>query len=140
MPHLRVTARCGTLFLWETRFGAPLEIEVSKKSRKQQSAPQAKTAEQASPNGAKPHGLTEAQVLERYPQAVRGTFRLETAGRLATKHSVEIRCAESGCTTRRRVATSDLFQVERCEPHTKAARATARAARAKKTRKAPAAA
>jgi hypothetical protein len=76
----------------------------------------------------------DAKALKaKYPHLVNGTLEFdETLG----KQTVEIKCA-GGATTktcknpRRRVATSDLFQVTRCEEHTlevrRANRAKARA-------------
>ena len=70
--------------------------------------------------------LTEAQLVERYPNVVEGTLRMEAEGKHVGKQTVE---ATLACGHVARVATSDLFQVRRCPDCKK----TAKKADAKKT-------
>ena len=54
----------------------------------------------------------EHQLCRQYRHAIRGTIRKEVEGVYKDKLTIEIQCR---CGARRRVATSDLFQVHRCE-------------------------
>lgn len=74
-------------------------------------------------------GIGWAEFNAKYPHAIRGTMQSEHTGKYAGKRTIEIRCKVGGCKTRRRIATSDAFQVRMCEEHTNAARAERRAAR-----------
>ena len=74
-------------------------------------------------------GLSWKEISARYPQAIKGSLQSESSGKYAGKRTVEIRCAAEACKARRRVATSDLFQVRECTEHVAAARAARRAAR-----------
>jgi len=67
--------------------------------------------------GRKPKRYTESALLDKYPYIVARTLRFEEEGKWKGKQTVEIRCQEPGCKARRRVATSDLFQVRMCEEH-----------------------
>jgi hypothetical protein len=82
-------------------------------------------------NGQQLAGLSWAEIASRYPHAIRGTLQDHSDGKWAGKRTTEIKCAERGCKARRRVATSDLFQVRKCEEHTAADRAARRAERRK---------
>jgi len=79
--------------------------------------------------------LDEATLMDRYPQVVKGTLAFQTSGRYKGKQTVKIDCSYPGCRTRREVATSDLFQIDKCEPHVAEAR-KARRAEARKAKKA----
>lgn len=71
--------------------------------------------------------LDEATILARYPRAIAGTLRFEQDGTRATKQTIE---TQLDCGCRRRLATSDLWQVARCRECRRAERATAVAERA----------
>jgi len=66
-----------------------------------------------------------AAIKAKYPNRniVDGSLQFNEAKQ---KYSVEIVCGKDGCTTKRRVFTSDLFQVGLCEAHTKEARRSKR--------------
>jgi hypothetical protein len=70
----------------------------------------------------------ERDVRRKYPRAIKGTLRKETKGSHAGKFTVEIKCAQRNCSTIRRVATSDLFQVSCCLDCTRQLRNAARRA------------
>lgn len=82
---------------------------------------------EAKPKAKKSKRADEATILARYPQALPGTLRFEDEGKHAGKQTVLIACSEAGCKQQRRVATSDLFQINRCEEHAKASRKAAQA-------------
>lgn len=63
---------------------------------------------------------------------VRGSTRWN---KKRNKYEIEIVCAHPGCKEHRYVATSDLFQVDMCEEHTKERRNKARAEKRKKNAK-----
>lgn len=61
----------------------------------------------------------EKLIREDYPHVIKGTLRNigEDPKRIkvwTTKRTVEIKCAKRGCAIKRRVATSDLHQVDKC--------------------------
>ena len=65
----------------------------------------------------------EKEYVEKGYRIVKGTLRNrgedpEQDPKVASKRSVEIECGKRGCHERRRIATSDLHQVQFCEPHT----------------------
>lgn len=60
----------------------------------------------------------EKKYREKYPRVVRGSFQDITqkkGDKFEQKRSVEVRCVTRGCGNVRRIATSDLAQVDRCE-------------------------
>lgn len=59
----------------------------------------------------------EKKLREKYPHVIPGTLQLPAEG--SRKRSCEIACQEPGCKARRRVYTSDLFQVKYCVQHSK---------------------
>lgn len=59
----------------------------------------------------------EKKLKQKYPHLIEGTLQLPEQGE--KKRSVEIACEYPGCQTRRRVFTSDLFQVHYCVEHSK---------------------
>jgi hypothetical protein len=69
----------------------------------------------------------EADICEQYPHAVAGTFQFHPEAGRGGKWSVEIICVD--CGERRRVFTSDLFQVKRCLACTKKAKKAKKLAR-----------
>lgn len=91
----------------------------------------------------------EKVYLDKDYKIVKGTLRNrgEDPGkeaRFEKKRSVEITCGKRGCDEKRRIATSDLWQVKFCEPHTLEDRAERKnenrrnkTKKAKATKKAP---
>lgn len=57
----------------------------------------------------------EKEIRKTYKAVISGSIRRETNGHHVNKLTVNIECCERGCKNVRRVATSDLFQVSRCE-------------------------
>jgi hypothetical protein len=80
------------------------------------------------PNAVRRPKLTEESLVARYPNVriVEGSLTMLEDER---KQAVTILCATEGCSERRVVRTSDLFQVSRCELCTLRARAEARKSR-----------
>lgn len=68
----------------------------------------------------------EKELRKDYPRIVEGSIRREKDGVHKGKLSVVIRCAKRGCPNKRRVATSDLHQVQYCVDCTKEMRAARR--------------
>lgn len=64
----------------------------------------------------------DKELCKKYKHAVAGTLQRETSGHHANRMTMEIKCCEKGCDKKRRVATSDLFQVKLCEEHSKSKR------------------
>ena len=112
--------------------------KVSRKSKaKAPPAAKAKKAKASALRGERastPKRMSEKDLIEKYPHVIARSLQFNEDGPYAGKQTVKIKCATAGCRTRREVATSDLFQIERCIPHTlearKARRAEARAAKA----------
>lgn len=79
----------------------------------------------------------EKEIRKKYRRVEEGSIRKETEGKFANKITVVIRCKHHGCDRTRRVATSDLHQVEMCEECTRTTKLSKRkkaAAEAKKTK------
>lgn len=64
-----------------------------------------------------------SEVEAKYPHVIKGTVRFDAS---ANKQKATITCSMDGCSTKRDVFTSDLFQVRVCEEHKKAERKEAR--------------
>jgi hypothetical protein len=113
---------------------AQVTKKVSRKSKAKAPAPKVKKPALRGEKASTPKRLDEKALIERYPHVVARSLQFNEDGPYAGKQTVKIKCATTGCRTRREVATSDLFQVTRCRPHTlderKARRAEARAAKA----------
>ena len=96
--------------------------------------PVAKAKAKRKPAAGNGRRLDAKALKAKYPQAMVDTLKFDAS---RGKQTVEIRCAGGPKTktcrnSRRRVATSDLFQVTRCEAHTLEVRQAARSkARAK---------
>ena len=60
----------------------------------------------------------EKELRKTYKRILPGSIRKETKGLHKDKITVEIKCAHRGCNEVRRVATSDLHQVNKCMAHT----------------------
>jgi hypothetical protein len=73
----------------------------------------------------------EKELRREYKRVLPGTIKKESGGVHAGKFSVEISCRQRGCANTRRVATSDLFQIDSCETCTKRLRAQRRRDRRK---------
>ena len=71
-----------------------------------------------------PKRMDEAALKAKYSHVVSGTLKFDKA---AGKQTIEIKCKKRGCDVRRRIFTSDLFQIDMCEEHTLERRATRRA-------------
>lgn len=89
-------------------------------------APEAKTAKKVK-QPKTPEEMIKA-LRERYPDhnIIDDSLQFNEA---KSKYSVEIVCQHKGCNNKRRVFTSDLFQVKLCEDHTKEARRQKRKAK-----------
>ena len=88
-------------------------------------SPEAKARiESAAKSGGKRARRKSAEeIFAAYSHAVEGTLTYDEG---SNKQSVEIACQHPGCKSRRRVFTSDLFQVRVCADHRKAQRKAAR--------------
>lgn len=106
------------------RRGSKTEDEPVEEQAQEQEAP--KASSKATP---KRMGITELQ--NKYPRVQSGSLEFDEA---AGKQTVLIKCAVRGCKNERRVFTSDLFQVDKCEEHTAQQRRERRAEAARKRR------
>jgi hypothetical protein len=68
----------------------------------------------------------EAVLLDKYPHMVEGSLVFNEK---TNKQEVTIQCTHPGCETERKVATSDLFQVNMCDDHRKEQAKAKKAAR-----------
>lgn len=99
---------------------APPSAPKSKKPRKP-----------AEPKGKPTDDLAaaEAKLRQKYPHIVPGTLRPPADG--SHKRTVEIACQRKDCDRRRRIATSDVWQVRFCPECTKAVRQERRSSKSK---------
>lgn len=86
----------------------------SKPSRKKLELPTQDEVAQAKAKSPKKRGLTEAQILEKYPHAIAGTLQFDP------EHNKQTIEADLECGHRERLFTSDLFQVKKCHECKKA--------------------
>jgi hypothetical protein len=98
-------------------------------AEKQDAAVKEAVKDEAKKGPPKKAKLTEEQLCEKYPHAVPGTLKFDEA---ANKQTMEIECVVEGCTNRRTVYTSDLWQVKKCLDHKKEERTAARKVKADK--------
>jgi hypothetical protein len=109
-----------------------LESEPKKPGSKTESASkkqEGKTDKKTKPRAKKEVDLAaaEAKLREKYDHVIPGTIKVHTEGLHANRRTVEIKCANSECRNpKRRVATSDLWQVKLCEECTKGNRSKKR--------------
>ena len=108
--------------------------KVVRRAQSKKTAAKSKTSKTSTKKAPRKR-LDEATLMDRYPQVVKGTLAFQTSGRYKGKQTVSIACQFVGCRTRREVATSDLFQIDKCEPHVAEARKVRRA-EARKAKKA----
>ena len=80
-------------------------------------------AKAAAPKVKKPRKKEEAYFTERYTHAVPGSLQFEDT---VNKQSMEVACTVNGCPNKRRVYTSDIFQVKLCLEHAKQKRSASR--------------
>lgn len=66
--------------------------------------------------GSKGNRKSEAELLEKYPHAIKGTLRFNETTK---KQEMDARCQHPGCETVFTKATSDLWQVNMCDDHKK---------------------
>lgn len=109
--------------------------KVVRRAQSKKTAAKSKTSKTSTKKAPARKRLDEATLMDRYPAVVKGTLRFNEKGRYKGKQSVSIECSQVGCRTRREVATSDLFQIDKCEPHVAEDR-KARRAEARKAKKA----
>ena len=83
------------------------------------SADQKKMLAAAVKSEGKSRRKSAAEIEAEYPHVVKGSMRFDP---VANKQRVTITCTQAGCSTKRDVFTSDLFQVRVCEDHKKAER------------------
>jgi len=74
----------------------------------------------------------EKQLRKKYPHIIEGSIRAHEDGPHKGRRTVEIACQNKGCQNRRRIHTSDAFQVELCPDCTKVLRQQRRTKAAKK--------
>src|SRR5687768_6473314 len=74
----------------------------------------------------------ERDLRRKYPHIVEGSIRAHTDGPHKGRRTVEIVCQNRGCQNKRRIHTSDAFQVELCSECTKTIRQKRRVKAAKK--------
>lgn len=77
----------------------------------------------------------EQRLREKYPHVVKGSIQAHEEGPHRGRRTVEIACQTKGCRNRRRIHTSDAFQVKLCVACTHAHRKQRRAALLKKGKK-----
>jgi hypothetical protein len=77
----------------------------------------------------------ERELRRKYPHIVEGSIRAHTDGPHKGRRTVEIVCQNKGCQNKRRIHTSDAFQVELCAECTKTIRQQRRTKVAKKAGK-----
>lgn len=71
----------------------------------------------------------EAELIAKYPQIVKGSMRdidPDETSEYYNKRTVQIICKTDGCSNKRRIATSDLHQVENCDHCVRTARLSRR--------------
>ncbi len=79
-------------------------------------------------------GVAERELRRKYPHIVEGSIRTHHDGPHKGRRTVEIVCQNKGCQNRRRIHTSDAFQVELCIACTKTIRQQRRAKANKKAK------
>ncbi|MBA3482471.1 MAG: hypothetical protein H0T51_11705 [Pirellulales bacterium] len=79
-------------------------------------------------------GVAERELRRKYPHIVEGSIRVHDNGPHKGRRTVEIVCQNKGCQNKRRIHTSDAFQVELCNACTKIVRQRRRAKASKKTK------
>ena len=104
--------------------GSPYHTGKKEHDMSKTSKPAAATAKPATTKKEKVAATPEekmAQIKAKYPtqNIAPGSLKFDEKKQ---KYSVEITCQHSGCKEKRRVFTSDLFQVKLCVAHTKEAR------------------
>lgn len=76
----------------------------------------------------------DAEICKKYKRVTPNSIQRDESGHHAGKLTVEITCKTPDCGAKRRVATSDLFQVEHCEECVMKARLARRRRKAKMKR------
>jgi hypothetical protein len=71
--------------------------------------------------------VAERELRRKYPHIVEGSIRTHKDGPHKGRRTVEIVCQNKGCQNKRRIHTSDAFQVELCTECTKTIRQQRRA-------------
>jgi hypothetical protein len=77
----------------------------------------------------------ERELRRKYPHIVEGSIRAHSDGPHKGRRTVEIVCQNKGCQNKRRIHTSDAFQVELCTECTKTIRQQRRVKATRKTAK-----
>ena len=99
--------------------------------------PQAKSRprRETKPKAAADLAAAEQQLRKKHPHIVAGTIKAHQDGPHKGRRTVEITCQAKGCQNRRRIHTSDAFQVELCVACTKTFRQQKRSKANKKGQK-----
>ena len=90
---------------------------------------------EAKPKAVADLAAAEQQLRKKYPHIVAGSIKAHQDGPHKGRRTVEITCQAKGCQNRRRIHTSDCFQVELCSECTKAFRQQKRSKANKKGQK-----
>ncbi|MBA3481440.1 MAG: hypothetical protein H0T51_06455 [Pirellulales bacterium] len=113
---------------------AKLPAESKPKPAKPASKPKPRSAQKSGKPGSPDLAAAERALRRKYPHIVQGSIRVHDNGPHKGRRTIEIVCQHKGCQNKRRIHTSDAFQVELCNECTKIVRQQRRAKANKKAK------